>query len=339
MRKFKDFIKDKACNELKLKVLSLIMLVVVTILVLLYVVGLKDETQENYKIYFIPKTVDSGNDFWTSLIDGAKLAAKESNIDLYISGAESEQDMEGQIKHIKKAIEKNPDAIVVSPCSYSQMTDVLKEVVENEIKLILIDSVIDEDISDGIVATDNFIAGKLLGEYASSLIKDDAEIGIMAHVKGTSTAMQREAGIKEGLGDKKDNVVQTDFCGSSYDRAYDLTMELIENNPDVNVIFGTNEYASVGAARAVLDMKRDDIKIFGFDNSIEEIKFLEQGVFDAIVIQKPFNMGYLGVEQAVSVINGDKVEDNIDSGCKLIDINNMYDVENQRLLYPFAGQK
>ena len=339
MNKFISFLKNKNNEEIKLKSLGIILLIVATVLFLWHSVGIKSAETEKYKIFFIPKTVESGNDFWTSLIDGAKLAAKEFDVELYISGANSEQDISGQVKYIKKAIEMKPDAIVVAPCSYSGMTDILKEVIENDIRLILIDSVIDEDISEGIVATDNFRAGKELGEYASVLIKDDSEIGIIAHVKGSSTAMQREEGIKEGLGIKKNNVVHTKFCGSSYDKAYDLAKEMIEKNPDLNVIFGTNEYASVGAARAVQDMNRDDIKIYGFDNSIEEIKYLEQGIFDAIIIQKPFNMGYLGIKQTVSALNGEEIEKYIDSGCKLIDINNMYDVENQRLLYPFAGQK
>ena len=331
--------ENKPSGEAKLRAAAWLVLILFTVVLLWYTVRIKDDFKEPYKIAFIPKTIDTGNDFWTSLTDGAKLAAKENGIELYISGAKSEQDVEGQIKNIKKVIDMKPDALIIAPCSYTGMTDILNQVIDKNIKLILIDSVVDADISDAIVATDNFLAGKQLGEYASSYIREDAEIGIMAHVKGSSTAMQREAGIKEGLGKKKKNVVETEFCGSSYDKAYDLTKSLIENNPDINVIFGTNEYASVGAARAIQDMGREDIDIYGFDNSIEEIKLLEQGVFNAIIIQKPFNMGYLGVKQAVSVLEGEKIEKNLDSVCKLIDKNNMYEDENQRLLYPFIRQK
>ena len=77
----------------------------------------------------------------------------------------------------------------------------------------------------------------------------------------------------------------------------------------------------------------------GFDNSVEEIQLMEEGVFQGIIIQKPFNMGYLGIEQAVNLMNGKSIEKNLDSGCKLINRNNMYEEENQRLLYPFTGQQ
>ena len=49
-------------------------------------------------------------------------------------------------------------------------------------------------------------------------------------------------------------------------------------------------------------------------------------------------MGYLGVEQAIHVLNGKKAEPKLDSGSKLITKENLYEDENQRLLYPFSGQ-
>lgn len=103
---------------------------------------------------------------------------------------------------------------------------------------------------------------------------------------------------------------------------------------------GTNEYSAVGAARAVKDLGlKGKVKVVGFDNSIEEIQLLEEGVFQGIIIQKPFNMGYLGVEQAIHILDGKKYEKNVDSGCKMITKENMYEEENQRLLYPFTGQQ
>jgi len=79
----------------------------------------------------------------------------------------------------------------------------------------------------------------------------------------------------------------------------------------------------------------DTIKIIGFDNAREQIKYLEEGIYKAIVIQKAFNMGYLGVENAVKLIEGKKVKNEIDSGSTLITKENMYTNLNQKLLFPF----
>lgn len=299
----------------------------------------KEETKE-YNIIVIPKIIDESNGFWSTLIAGAQLGAKEYQVKLQVAAGKSEEDVKGQIACIREGIKKKPDAMVVSPCSYSETTGALKEVVDSGIKLVLIDSVTDKDISQSIVATDNFQAGEKLGQFAGAYVDDDTQIGIVNHVKGASTSIEREKGIKEGLGKHKKQVAETVFCGSSYDKAYDQTKEMLAKYPRMKVIMGTNEYSAVGAARAIKDMGlTGKVKVVGFDNSIEEIQLLEEGVFQGIIIQKPFNIGYLGIEQAVKIIEGKHVDKNIDSGSKLITKKNMYKDANQRLLYPFTGQQ
>lgn len=300
----------------------------------------QDQEKKVYKIILIPKTVDGANGFWTYLMAGAKLGAEEFNVAIEVAAGSYEEDVAGQIRRIKESIQKKPDAMLVAPSSYSEMTEVLQEIVDNGIKLILIDSVVDRDIGESIVATDNYRAGKELGEFTKTLLTDRSEIGIVGHVKGTSTAIQREKGMREGLGSYESQVKDIVFCGSSYDKAYSLTVEMLEKYPNIEVIMATNEWSAVGAARAIKALGlMGKVKVVGFDNSIEEIQFLEEGVFQGIIIQKPFNMGYLGVEQAVKILDGKQVEKNLDSGSKLITKDNIYEEENQRLLYPFTGQQ
>lgn len=299
----------------------------------------QDQEKKVYEIILIPKTTDASG-FWVYLMAGAKLGAEEFNVDIEVTSGNYEEDVAGQIRCIEESIQKKPDAMLVAPCSYSEMTETLQDVVDSGIKLILIDSVIDRDISQSIVATDNYRAGKELGEFTRTLLTDRSEIGIIGHVKGTSTAIQREKGMREGLGSYESQVKDIVFCGSSYDKAYSLTVEMLERYPKIEVIMGTNEWSAVGAARAIKHLGlMGKVKVVGFDNSIEEIQLLEEGVFQGIIIQKPFNMGYLGVEQAVKILDGKQVEKNLDSGSKMITKDNMYEEENQRLLYPFTGQQ
>lgn len=310
--------------------------------ILLVVFGMfdaKNREKKVYKVILIPKTIDSTNGFWTSLISGAELGAEEFGLDLEVMGGKSEEDLKGQIECIRESIKKRPDVILAAPCSYSETSEALQEVVDNGIRLVLIDSVIDRDIAASTVATDNYRGGKELGEYARSLIDTDTPIGIVAHVKGSSTAIEREKGMRDGLGKYESQVKDVVFCDSSYDKAYDQTLAMLKRYPDIGMIMGTNEYGAVGAARAVKDLGlAGKVKVVGFDNSVEEIQLLEEGVFQGIIIQKPFNMGYLGMEQAANIMSGKTAEKDLDSGCKLINRNNMYEEENQRLLYPLTGQ-
>ena len=299
----------------------------------------EQEKEKTYHLIFVPKTIDSANDFWTALIKGAELGAEEFGAEIEVVGGRSEDDVETQIKTIEESIQKNPEAILVAPADYSLLHDVLQKVKDAGITLIYIDSTTENDIADCEVSTDNYKAGKELGKYAKTLIDEDIKIGIMGHVKGTSTEIERENGIRDGLENYKANIVDILYCDSSYEKAYSQTKTMLMKNPEIRLLIGTNEYATVGTARAIKDMGMEKkSKMVGFDNSVEEIQLLEEGVFDGIIIQKPFNMGYMGVEQAIALLEGKTVEKTLDSGCKLITRDNMYEEENQRLLYPFSGQ-
>ena len=287
-------------NKAKKNIVFIFIIFGVIFLLFFILLTPKNREKKAYKIILIPKTVDETNDFWSSLMAGAKLGSKDLDVDLKIIGEKSEENVKGQIKDIEESAKRKPDALIVAPSSYSKMSGNLETITDKGMKLVLIDSVVDKDIAESIVATNNFMAGKKLGELAKTLLNHDDEIGIVAHVMGASTAIERERGIKEGLGKYKDQIADTVFTGSSYDRAYTRTEEMLKKHSNIKVIIGTNEYSAVGAARAIKDQGlAEKVKIVGFDNSIEEIQMLEAGIFQGIVIQKPFNMGYLSIQQTV----------------------------------------
>lgn len=298
------------------------------------------KSEEPIKIIYIPKVIDDDNEFWSALIGGAYMAAKEYNVDLTVVAPDTEEDYMRQNELIEWAIEQKPDAIAISPANYIETTEVAKKVIQNKIKLVFIDSSVNERIEDAIVATDNFIAGKKMGEYAKRFIKEDTKIAIVGHVKTASTAIERQEGFRSALGKDEERITEVVFCDSAFGKAYNLTIDLLKKYPDINMVIGLNEYSSVGAARAIRDMKlASKVTVIGFDSSIEQIKLLEEGVFQGIVVQKPFNMGYLGIEKAVKVVTGEKTQRNVDSGSQLIVKENMYTEANQKLLFPFIGKQ
>lgn len=112
---------------------------------------------------YIPKVVDSRNDFWTSLIQGVQMSAQEANVDIEIMAPEEENDVEGQNRILKQAILKNPDAILISPSSFTESNSLLQEARDQGIRITFIDSYTEESIQEITVATDNVEAGKTWG--------------------------------------------------------------------------------------------------------------------------------------------------------------------------------
>ena len=287
----------------------------------------------------IPKTLNPDNDFWSALIGGAHIGANDFDVELVIMGVYSEDDIVGQNQVILEAIEMEPAVILLAASSATETTPYIQKAIEAGIQVVLVDSGVDEEIGSGIVSTNNIEIGQKLSEYAKQFLDEQSNIGILGPVKGAATAIERERGIRDGLGIYQDNIVVVQYGGFNYDFAYELTKEMIASYPEMNIMFGMNEDSAVGAARAIYSLGlSDEIMLFGVDNSLEQVQFLERGVFQATVIQKPVNMGYLAVELGVSVLAGRAGDRQIDSGSVLITRDNMYLRENQQLLFPLPGQ-
>ena len=317
----------------------IIIIIILMAALLVAVTGLMSpgvtQTRECSLIY-IPKIKDDANDFWSSLISGCKMAAEEYGSKLEIMAPDKEENIEEQNRLLKAAIEKEPDAILFSPSSMSASDKLLKKAKEKGIRITYIDSYTEEELQDLTVATDNVEAGRRLGEYARTLLDKDSRLAIVSHVKGVSTAVEREQGFREGLGDYAKNIVEVVYCNSLFEKSYELTNELMKKYPDLEMIAGMNEYSAVGVGRAVSDAgAKDRIAVVGVDCSQEAINLMEMGVYKGIIVQKAFRMGYMGVEETIHMLNGDSVAKNIDSGCELVTPDNMYDSDIEQLIFPF----
>lgn len=296
--------------------------------------------ERRMSLVYIPKVEDSTNDFWKALILGTKMAAKEYNADIEIKAPTEENDIERQNELLKEAISEEPDAILFSPSSFTESNDLLKEAKEKGIRISFIDSYTEEKVQDLTVATDNLEAGEKLGKFAATLLDPDDQIAIVAHVKGVSTAVEREEGFRKGLGDLAQNIVEVVYCDSQYEKSRKLTQELMEKYPNLKMIAGMNEYSSVGAARAVKAAgAKDRIQVVGVDSSQEAVQLMENGVFKGLVVQKAFKMGYIGVKETILMLRGKSYEKDINSGCELVTPDNMYDSEIEKLLFPFNTLK
>ena len=128
------------------------------------------------------------------------MAAEEYESELEIMAPDKEENVEEQNRLLRAAIEKKPDAILFSPSSMNASDELLEEAKDKGIRITYIDSYTKEDLQDLTVATDNVNAGRMMGEYARTLLDKDSKIAIVSHVKGVSTAVEREQGFREGLG-------------------------------------------------------------------------------------------------------------------------------------------
>jgi ribose transport system substrate-binding protein len=112
---------------------------------------------------------------------------------------------------------------------------------------------------------------------------------------------------------------------------------MLTANPDLAGIFAANEPGAIGAAQVLKTRgKAGTVKLVAFDAGGPEIKALEAGTIQALIVQNPFQMGYLGVQAAVRARRGEPVEKRIDTGVVVVTKANMNEPAMQKLLYPMG---
>lgn len=288
-------------------------------------------------IIYVPKTIDTSIEFWEVMKQGVATAAKEFGAVVHTVGTDTELDVDKQIQLLEQAIEEKPDAIILAATDYYRLVPVAEQIKDAGITLITVDSGLNGGVSESFIATDNYEAGRKAAQKLIENIQSDDQVAIMNFVQGSATAIEREKGVRDALSQNGVNIVQdTLYSNGSSKKAYQLTVDLLKNQPQLKGIIGLNEPSTLGAGLAIMDMGlKSKVKLVGFDNSSSEVQLLENETMLGTVIQKPFTMGYLAVKTALEVVSGHKVAPVMDTGSEFITKENMYTSENEKLMFPF----
>ncbi len=114
-----------------------------------------------------------------------------------------------------------------------------------------------------------------------------------------------------------------------------VTEDMLTSHPDLNGIFAANEPGAAGCVQALKSLGfTGKVKLVGFDSGPTEIEELKKGNIQALIVQNPYNMGYLGVKAAVDAIHGKSVEKRIDTGVTVVTMENFNEPEIQKILFP-----
>lgn len=302
-------------------------------------VWVKEFTAETKKIIVVVKATEE-IEFWRVLTDGVQTAAREFDVEASVIGPPKEIEVDLQISMIEQAIQENPDAIVMAAGDYNRLVPTAQKIRKAGIPLIMIDSNINGDYAESLISTDNIDAGEKAGREMSALLPPSAKVAIISYVQGTSTQIEREQGVRSILSYREGTeIVGTYYSEGMEATAYTITKKLLQERKDLDGIVGLNEPSTVGAGRAIQELGlMGKVKLVGFDSSIAEVKLLEAGVLQSVVVQKPFSIGYLGIKTALSVLKGDKVPSEVYTDSVVIHKDNMYTEENQKLLFPFVEE-
>ncbi|GLX69446.1 substrate-binding domain-containing protein [Paenibacillus glycanilyticus] len=274
-------------------------------------------------------------DYWQNVMMGTQAAVREFGITMYTTTPYDEADADGQLKAAMLSLETNPDAIVLAASGDETFAPFLKEAAERHIPVIAIDSLLTSGTIKSYIGMDNYAAGQQALEELAGQLEGKGDIAIVKHSTGGINGELREQGIVDALVQYPGiRLVDRISCEGDHNSCKEAVAEELRKR-QLNGIVALNTEASIGAAMQLKDEQAADrVKLIGFDSSQELLEMLQDNQLQKLIVQNPFSMGYLGIKYAMEAALGHKVPARVEINRKLIDRNNMFWKDNQKLLFP-----
>ena len=296
------------------------------------------KTDSKEYIAVIAKAVNS--DFWHNVNNGVFSAATEYNVTVTFEGPENEENYYAQNSLIENAVKNGADAIVLSAIDYNNSVDTVNAAVREGVKVIAIDSDVNSDAVSLFIGTDNIAAGKEAGKAAVDGFSADSEIiiGLVNYNANTDNGNQREKGFREYIDTVSNARIAASVTAESNEESATAAAEkLLKQNPRINVIVGFNEWMTLGVGNAVKNLGLSKkVRSVGFDSNLISVGMLETGEMDALIVQNPFAIGYLGVEKAAALISGESLPSReIYTDVTTVTKENIFDNDIQKILFRF----
>lgn len=280
-------------------------------------------------------------DYWKTVRMGAEAAAKEFNVKLEVAGPENEEDVDGQVELIDQFLQAGTtDAIIIAANDYKGLSKAVERAHRKGIPMINIDAEAESPYITSFIGINNVEAGRQAGQRLAELLGGTGKVAVVNFGIGPRNGEQRQTGALDILRQYPDlRIAAVEHCASEGASCSELTRELIKQHENLDGILALNAVTTLGVAQEIKELGlAGQVKVVGFDSIPEEIELLQDGVLQATIVQNPFNMGYLGVKHAVMALERRKVPARMELGTKVIDYENMYWIDHQKLLFPFVHE-
>ena len=266
--------------------------------------------KDNYNFYFTYKTV---HPWWDAVALGMEEAQRQyldKGITItYEYMAPEGASAEDQIKRLHAAEKEDFDVIGVDVADEKVISPVIDEMISSGTKVMTFSS---SDAAEGcrriayVGNTHNYQDGADLTEALCKKLDYRGKVAILVGSEGAPCHEDRARGAADTIAKYSDmQIVATEYDRDSVDRAYDLTLKILRDNPDLDGIICCNMSNPVGAARAITEKKSDAV-IVGMDHDEEALHYLDEGVIYCLGVQDCYSIGFDTIQVAVKIADGKK---------------------------------
>ncbi len=253
------------------------------------------------------------NPFFVKMKEGATAKAKELGVTLKSYAGKIDGDSESQVAAIETCIADGAKGILITASDTKGIVPAVQKARDAGLLVIALDTPLEPvDAADSTFATDNLLAGELIGKWAAGSLGDkakDAKIAFLNLTPSQPTVdVLRNQGFMKGfgidvkdinkIGDENDpRIVGHDVTNGNEEGGRAAMENLLQKDPTINVVHTINEPAAAGAYEALKAVGREkDVLIVSVDGGCPGVKNVAEGVIGATSQQYPLLMAALGVE-------------------------------------------
>jgi ribose transport system substrate-binding protein len=286
--------------------------------------------KKNYKMTLVAGV--KGDEFYITMNCGAQEKAKELGVTLDFQGPDK-FDASLQTPVVNAVAAKKPDAVLIAPTDTKAMYAPIKQLADGGAKVALVDTTLEQaDFAVSQIASDNEGGGKEAAKTLADLIGGKGKVFVVNVKPGISTTDARGKGFEAGAKEAGLTYVGQEYDDDDPAKAAAVTKAALAKNPDLKGIFATNLFSAEGAASGIREAgKLGKVKIVGFDAGPKQVEDLKNGIVQALIAQKPAEIGADGVQQAYNALTGKPTEKQIGTGFTSITKDNLE--ENADALY------
>ena len=302
---------------------------------------------EKIKIGFLPGVVDP---FYQVMQLGVEAAAKDYALEV-VTQVPPTWGVEVQTPILDAMIARGDlNYLITAPTDKDQMIGPLKAASDAGIKVITVDTYLgDSNYATGAVnfpisyiGSDNVEGGRISARGLAKAIGGKGTVYINSTNPNVSSVEGRVVGFKEVMEKEFPDikVIGPDFNLDDPNKATQQTAAVLEQNPDLAGVFGTNVFSAQGAGTAVVNAGLGGhVQVVAYDATKFAIELLGKGVVNLVLAQKPYDMGYMAVQFAVADAAGvTSLPRRVETGFAIIDKDNVKDPEIARFIYQVPGQ-
>ena len=258
-----------------------------------------------YRIAYMPPATEFN--YYIAIGEGIRAVAEEQGVEVFMLAPQSGADINGQMGMIQDVLTQDVDAIIVGTHDEFAAAPLLGKAVDQGVAVFVINSDVPNFPTPvhGVVGYSQRNGTRALADWAVEANGGEpVKVGIIEGQPGYHST-ERVGGFMDGIEGHEEFEVVVSIDGKwNVEGGNAAGMDILQSNPELDMIFAANDYMIIGASFAAKALGRSDIVLLGNDGDTSGLEEIAAGNVTATVNTSPYLMGQAAMHAMIDTLEG-----------------------------------